>query len=329
MGITAFQGPNIVFGVTGTSTNGSNVNVADYNDQRAPSLFDLGQGLMDPRGAYNYDPGSAVTAQTMGLYGGRGFVDYVPTTLSASAFVSASVVSSGVTTFTLNAASSALGTYATTIIAPENGTTTGTLLAIDSTAAVLAFAQSGTVAIWNPGAGTGRCISITTSSSGDAGTFSIAGRDMYGFKMTETIAITEGTTNSSGYSLTSKKAFKYISSITNASTPTSTSVSIGIADKYGYPLKVPYFGHDTVTRILAGPYSSAATVAISSANALIASSVTATSTTADVRGTYTSTTASNGTVRLQLSVTPSASAVFAVSASDVSPLFGALQYSSI
>ena len=48
-----------------------------------------------------------------------------------------------------------------------------------------------------------------------------------------------------------KKAFKYISSITNASTPTSTSVAIGFSDRFGYPLAVPYVGANVVTNLIA------------------------------------------------------------------------------
>jgi hypothetical protein len=330
MGITAFQGPNITYGVTGGSTNGLTLNpVSDYNDQRAPDVSDLGYAMMDPRAAYQYQVADLVTNQTYGLMHSRGFVDYVPITTTTSALVANSVVSTGVTTFTITASSS-LGTYSTTIVAPESGLTTGTLLAIDSTAAYVSFGQSGSVVMWNPAAGTGRAISITTSSSGDAGTYSIAGRDMYGYKMTETLAITEGTSNSSGYSLTSKKAFKYISSITNTTTPTSTGVSIGITDKYGLPLKTTYFGHDTTVRILASAYSSAVAVAISSANAVPASTVaTQTSTTPDVRGTYTSTTASNGTLRMQIACVPTVAAISSISPSDMSSLFGGTQFSSV
>jgi hypothetical protein len=330
MGITAFQGPNITFGVTGGSTNGLTLStVSDYNDQRSPDVSDLGYAMMDPRAAYQYQVADSVTNQTYGLMHSRGFVDYVPITTTTSALVANSVVSTGVTTFTITASSS-LGTYSTTIVAPESGLTTGTLLAIDSTAAYVSFGQSGSVVMWNPAAGTGRAISITTSSSGDAGTYSIAGRDMYGYKMTETLAVSEGSSNSSGYTITGKKAFKYISAIANTTTPTSTGVSIGITDKYGLPLKTTYFGHDTTVRILASAYSSAVAVAISSANAVPASTVaTQTSTTPDVRGTYTSTTASNGTLRLQMACVPTVAAISSISPSDMSSLFGGTQFSSV
>ena len=327
MTITALSGPIISFGQTPTSSAATGLLGGDleHNGQRAPSVFDLGQMLMDPRVAYTYQPGSGVSTKTFGFYDSVGNVDYVPTAItnSASAFVVLTVVSTGVSTYALAAASSANGTYSTTIIAPETGQVTGTLLAIDSTASYVTFAQDGTIAAWNPGAGTGRNITINKSSNLDAGTFTVAGRDMYGYKITEQI------TASTSKNVAGVKAFKYISSITNCTTPTSTSVSIGFGDVYGLPLYVPYCGSNTDIRLLASGYSSAVAVALSSANTALGSTATQTATTADVRGTYASSTASNGTLRLQMTVTPSASGIAAITSTNVAPLFGQAQYSSI
>lgn len=337
MGITALSGPQLSYGTVLTSTAGTGLLGQDleHNSQRAPNFSDLGYAMMDPRQAYAYNPGSGVTDQVLGFLGSQGYVDYVPTTRAdtsaAAALVNSSVanVAAGAT-YTLAAASSALGTYTTTIIAPETGKVSGTLLAIDSTAALLTFGADGTLAVWNPAAGTGRCISITTSSSGDAGTYSIYGRDRYGYKMTETLALSQGTTNSSGYTVKSQKAFKYISAITNSTTTTSTSVYIGISDTFGFPLLVPYTGFNAEVRLLASAYSSVVLVALSTTTTVLGSTVaTQTSTTPDVYGTYASTTASNGTLRLQMKVIPTAAALAAVTSTSVASLFGGVQYSSV
>jgi len=332
MTITALSGPIVQFGVSMTSTAGTGLfgNDLEHNEQRAPASIDLGIMLSDPRVAYAYNPGAGTTDTALGFYRGVGNVDFIPTTLSSHAFVANTTVSTGVTTFTLKTAASSNGTISTTIIAPETGKASGTLIAIDSTAAFVTYGSAGSLAAWNPGAGTGRCISITTSSSGDTGTYSIAGRDMYGYLMTETIALSQGTSNSSGYTVNSQKAFKYVSSITNASTPTSTGVSIGISDRFGMPLAVPYCGQNNDIRLLASSFSSAVAVALSSANFILASTAaTQTSTTPDVRGTYTSSTASNGTVRLQITVTPTASGVSTITSANVASLFGGTQFSSV
>jgi hypothetical protein len=334
MTITAYSGPIISFGTTPTSTAGTGLYGGDleHNGQRGPSVFDLGQSMMDPRAGYAYQPGSGTATKTFGFFNGVGNVDYVPigSSNATGAFVTSTYTSTATSgAFTLNAASSARGTYSTTIIAPETGQATGTLIAIDSTAAYVTFGSDDTVAMWNPGGGTGRCIVITTSSSGDGGTWSIAGRDMYGFKMTETIALSQGTTNSSGYTIVGQKAFKYISSITNATTPVSTNATIGLSSAFGFPLKVPYVGLNTQVSFNTSAINAALAV-FSSANIILASTVaTQTSTTPDVRGIWKSSVATNDTIRIQMVVTPSASAVAAITSTDVSPLFGGTQFSSV
>lgn len=327
MTITAYSGPVISFGATPTSTAGTGLygNDLEHNSQRSPDVSDLGHMMLDPRVAYTYQPGSGPTTKTFGFYRGVGNVDYVPTAIanSASAFVVLATVSTGVSgAFTLATASSANGTYATTIIAPETGKVSEALIAIDSTAAYVTFGSDGTIAAWNPGAGTGRNITVNKSSNLDAGTYTVAGRDMYGFKMTEQI------TSSSSKNVAGVKAFKYISSITNTTTPTSTSVSIGFGDVYGFPLYTPYAGANAVVYLTAGASQTAAP-AVGAITVALASTATATATTAEVRGTYASSTASNGTIRLQMVVTPAASAVASVTSTNFAPLFGATQFSSV
>jgi len=324
MTITAFSGPIVQFGTTPTSSAGTGLlgNDMEHNSQRGPMLIDLGDAMLDPRVAYCYDPGGGVTSQSVGFYNNTGTVDFVPITLNASAFQATATGSSGVSTFTLAAASSAGGTFSTTIIAPETGLATGTLIAIDSTAAVLTFGSDKSIAVWNPAAGTGRNITIRPSSNLDAGTFSVAGRDMYGFKMTETI--TGGSTVLAG-----KKAFKYISSITNTTTPTSTGVSIGFGDIYGFPLAVPYVGLNSQVTFNTSANNTTVS-ALSTTNVVLASTVaTQTSTTPDVRGTWASSAASNGVIRMQLLVTPTAANIASITSTNVAPLFGATQFSSI
>lgn len=325
--INASAGPVVQYGVTLSSTSGDGIFGQDYehNSQRAPQFTDLGDAMLDPRQFYSYMPGAAVTVQSAGFFNNQGVVDFVPITLNASAFVSATTVTTGVIgAFTLNAGSSSGGTFSTTIIAPETGKATGTLLAIDSTAALLAFGQDKTMAVWNPNAGTGRTISITKSSNLDQGVYIVIGRDMYGYKVTEQI------TSSSSTNLVGRKAFKYISSIINTTTPTSTGISIGFNDTYGFPMAVAYTGFNASVQILATNFSSAAIVALSSATTTLASTAaTQTSTTPDVRGTYASTTASNGTVRLQIVVNPTALGMASVTSTNVSPLFGGTQFSSV
>lgn len=320
MVISANSGPLLQFGITTTSTG----QVMQYNEERGPSTFDLGNSFADPRPAYNYKPGNAVGSKVLGLYDSVGFVDFIPGAISSNGLVSNGSSGLGGTTLTLT--STGAGVASTTIVAPESGLAV-TVINIGSTVsgssqASLAYGQSGTMACWNPQAGTGRNITIAMSSNLDGGSFTVLGRDMYGFKMSETLAA--GSTT-----ITGKKAFKYITSIQASTTLTSTGFLIGYGDIYGFPLKFTYATGNSAVYFSSNS-STLTAGAISSATLVLASTVaTQTSTTPDVRGTYASTIASNGTVRLQIFQGIDAFLVSQITASDQSALFGATQFSSV
>lgn len=318
MGITAISGPHVSFGIT----QGSTGQVQEYNEERGPDVSDLGNAAQDPRYYFNYKPGSPVGTKVYGFYETNAVVDFVPTTLQTSAIlISSNAAITAGTALTLAAGSSALGTYTTTIIAPETGVVTGNLIAIDSTAQYLTFGSGGTIALWNPAAGTGRQITLTPAgnSSNDGGSWAIAGRDMYGIKMTETISF-------SSQVMTSKKAFKYISSIVAATTIGSTGVGIGFNDTFGLPLLAKNTGYNLQIRL-----TPTASLQYSNSSGAITtgSTATQTATSSDPRGTYASTTASNGTLRLQIVMPFTPAQVNAVSATDTALLFGATHFSSV
>lgn len=313
MGVTAYTGPLVVFGLTRTSTG----QVQEYNEERGPSVIDLGIALADPRYEFGYMPGSPPGTQIKAFGRGEARVDYVYAAASTNAIATSQQAVSG-TALTLTAGS---GVTSTTIIAPESGTETGTLLCIGSTASVLAFGDEGTVALWNPAAGTGRCISITTSSSGDGGNWVVAGRDMYGVKITEQVL-----TTGASATVATRKAFKYVSAVYACTTVASTGVIVGFNETFGLPIKATYSGIDTQIRLIA---TSSLVGQNSSGPITVADTATATSSTGDVRGTYASTLTSTGNIRLQIvqNITPNMLA--SVTASDVSAIFGVTQYSSI
>lgn len=329
MGITANSGPLLQYGVTTTgSTDGLTGRDTEYNDQRAPMVADLGNAMMDPRAFYAYEPGGAVTNRTFAFYQGVGYVDYVPVAASSIAIVN-DTGSSGDTEFTLVTASSALGTYSVDIIAPESGATLTSVLTFDSSDAtkmVNAFGQTATINTWAPGWGAGRCIAVYTSSYSDT-PITVEGRDVYGYKISEKIDISSAASVTSSYGGIGQKAFKYITGVYNSSVPTSTGIKVGTTERFGFPMYVPYYGMNVSVQVSSVATISNALVPLTSANAILAlaSTATANSTNADVRGIYIS---SVSAYRLQMMVTPAASAVVAVSATDVSPIFGATQYSS-
>ena len=331
MGITALIGPNLTFGVTvKNSTDGITGVSADYNNQRSPNVADLGNSMMDPRAAFQYQPGDSVSSPLYAFYNNVGYVDYAPTTASTIAIV-ANTASSGTSALTLQAASSARGTYSTNTIAPESGATLTSILTLDSSADSLrynSFGSDGTIRTWAPGWGTGRCIAVATSSYTDT-PITVSGRDAYGFKLTETIAISSNGSLTSSYGGIGQKAFKYVTAVTNSSVASSTGIAVGTTDRFGAPMKVPYLGGGITVRVSSVATIQNAAVALSSATFTLASTAaTQTSTTPDVRGVYISSLAADGTVRLQITVTPAASAAAAMTVSDLSPFFGATQYSA-
>jgi hypothetical protein len=346
MSLTANSGPFLSYGAV-TQANGT---VTEYNDERGPSIFDLGTLFADPRGAFSYKPGSRQGTDIFGFFNNRYTVDYIPSAISSNLLMTSTFSSTNSFAFTtanpvtapaliwptcaiaVNLFSSKTGITPTTIVAPETGRATGTLLCIDSTAVMLGFGPSNTVNAWNPAGGAGRCLAITTSSSGD-GPITISGRDFYGFKITETLALTDTTrasTNAAGITVKTLKAYKYIASVVMSTTTTSTGVGIGTNDTYGFPLFVNYLSPDTSVFISTTAYNSSGTVVLTSATITLGATATATSTTGDVRGTYASTTASDGSsVRFVINRTITPAMAFGVSNSDYSSVFGVTQYSSV
>jgi len=215
-------------------------------------------------------------------------------------------------------------------VAPETGKVVGgNLYCIDapcggSTNATVSFGQSGSIGIWNPASVAGRGISINLSSNLDAGTWSIAGRDVYGFKVTETITAAS--------TMKSTKTYKYITAIMPSTTVTSTGVIVGITDTYGFPLAVYNAPYSTIWVGQSSNQTNITAVAGNHTFAL-ASSATATSTNGDVRGTYASTIASNSTgaapVRVTIFVSPTVANLGAVTATSYTGLFGPTQFSSV
>lgn len=335
MGITARSGPNLSYGVaTGGSTDGISGQAADYNDQRGPDVSDLGYAMLDPRAAYNYDVAADVLTKTYAFYGSRGYVDYTPTAASTISVASVTASSSlASASLTLQAASSARGTYSLNIIAPETGLTVSSVLTFDSSAYTLqtnAFGTSGSINTWAPGWGAGRCISVQTASYSDS-PVTVVGRDIYGYKLTESILISSNGSLTSSFGGVGGKAFKFVTAVFNSSAPTSTGIAVGMSDRYGFPFYTPYYGHDITVRVssIGAIQNGAATLSTANAVIALASTATATSTTADVRGIYISSVAVGGTYRLQMAITPAASAVVTVGTTNVAPLFGTVQNSSL
>lgn len=211
----------------------------------------------------------------------------------------------------------------TTVIATSTQTAaTQTITVADTPLATNATAPIGTGNIWGPnptssqtafskpiaalpffGGGVGlfldsrqsiaRGVQIVGLSGGTGGNFTVRGWDVYGAPMSETITLAAGANTVYGL-----KAFKYIASVTPSATDTVT-YSVGTTNIFGLPLRSDNFGDVKIN------YAASLNPALVTANTGYVAAITtpSTTTTGDVRGTYTAT-PSIGANRFVIAQTP-------------------------
>jgi hypothetical protein len=247
------------------------------------------------------------------------------TASSASSTISGNVFTTGgsVTgTFTTGSVLTGTGVVAgTTIIQPITGLGGAGAYLVDTPQTVssttiagttgtygiprVTFGQAGTIQLYNPLCMLGRNFRITTAA-GDTAVYTAVGCDTYGYPLTESVTANGATT------VSGKKAFKYFSSITPVGTVGAT-VTVGTGDVYGFPLLSGSFSDVSI---------SWAGAAITSATGYTAAVTTspATSATGDVRGTYATQSASNGSNQLIVVQSPSV-----VNVGSLTGLFGVTQ----
>lgn len=321
MTISAESGPKVTFGTVLTSSGAD----LEHNPDRGPSALDLGEMILDPRPPFMYQPGQASSRPFYGWAGAFGgpVVDQAPSGKSTNV-IAASQVPVGGTPLTFNAVSSNGFGPATTINAYEGGTVS--VRPIDSAFGGLAFGVSGGLNIWDPTRAVARTLQITGSSNGSATeAWSIAGRDLYGQKVTELVIGASITVNTN-------KAYKYVASIVPSTVNGaigSTLVVVGTNDVWGFPLRVD---HPAYVSAWQGPSSAAFLITGSSGFHTFAATATPTSTTGDVRGTISSTISSTAAnFKIVMFISPSAQNLQGVSLGSSYPagLIGQQQFSSV
>lgn len=321
MGVTAYTGPVISFGQAAVqSTNSPAPYPAEYNSQAGPSLFYQGEGFIDPRTYYTYQPGQASSEPIYGF--GSGSLMAVLQTPSTATENSIALTQSATTTtsrtLTLTTSNTANVTVGVSLVAPESGQTVTGLLAIDGAASTVTFGSDAAINLWNPATMISRCVRIEGSSDDSGGVFTVSGRDVYGYLMNEVVTGSISTTAGSTFVVT-RKAFKYISTITCSGTINSTGVTIGVADVYGFPFAVSDPGQVTIS-ISSG--TSFGIVTASTGITYASTVATQTSTTPDVRGTWSSTTGATGDRVYCIRYFPNPAALASTG------LLGAAQYST-
>ncbi len=279
MAISAFAGPLLTFGADP---------FGDSNGDQAPSVFQGGVAIADLRTPFRYRPGQSIVGPVAGWAGGSyTVIDQVPSAIAANNIAASQTPVAG-TPLTLVAATGAGISVGASVVNAATGATVTGLRAIDTAMGRVSFGDSGTVQLWDPTKAVARNVRITSVGDDSGATFAVAGYDIYGYALTETITGANATVASG------KKAFKYIASITPAGTLSGSAVTVGTGDVIGFPIQV-----------LRKPY-----VEIWWDNSLVtdatwfvaADTNTATATTGDVRGTIDPASATDGTRRLVVSV---------------------------
>lgn len=275
----------------------SNSGNAGFPLNAAPSLDFLGNGVQDHRMAYNSRGSSSVQPGIVGWYGSCPSVvaDYVPSAIATANIAALAHVVSGTAMTLVSSTGSGITVLSTS--APAFFMPTGLSLSagvvIDGLPSLHVFGANGNfqTGCYNRGTYVGRGVSISGVSGGAGGTFTVSGYDVYGYPMTQLVTVAAGANT-----VNTLKTFKAIASVT-PNFSDAHNYSVGTADIYGFGILATYFADVTVN------WNSAL---ITASNGFVTADTTspATNATGDVRGTYATQSASDGTKRLFLSVTP-------------------------
>ena len=264
----------------------------------APSMIYLGTGLQDNRLIFN----QANSATGAGIIGWQGMglfkvVSGVPSALSATKIAALQTVATGVPMTLVSTTANGITVIPTggQLSFPFLNTIPAGACAIDGPQSITRFGQTGAffTAFYNPTSAICRVIGIAAAASATGGAFLIKGADFYGQAMSQTVT---AVANSTVYSL---KAFKYVYSVTPQFTDATYQYSVGVGDVYGLPLAADYYADTDFYWNNVIPAASYFTPAVTTSPATAA--------TGDTRGTFSTPSASNGTIRMDVYVEPTLS----------------------
>ncbi len=305
MAISAFKGPVVSFGAEPQN---------DSNEFEGPDVNNVGSVLQDPRAYTTYAGGNWVAGW---FQSGRGFVtmDAIPAALDATCIAATQSSATAIVLASANNSSSQVVVNANGINV-NTGAVFSAAVAIacpDATATnqFVAYGSGGSrglagVNVWDPARTAARTVTVTAAGTDSGRTVTIAGNDIYGVPITQTINVL----NTSAVATT--KAFKYVRTATLDALPTG-GVSIGIGTVFGLPLRA-----NTLSFVQAFHLTSSA-VAIT-----VPSTTSATAVTGDVRGTFIC--AVSGTSRVTVFQAVEASTMVALSTGTSANLLGVDQF---
>lgn len=291
MAITRWTGPLHASG----SNAGPGFSNGEGSSTPGPSAFAHGVALFDNR--FGTFAGTDESTNIPAWYG-AGFInvlDQAPSALSATNLAAAQVPVAG-TAMTLAGASTGITVLAAPYaIISTQVFPTGALI-IDNTPIFVTVqsinngvAPAGGIACYDARRQISRAVQFTSVGDDHLGTVAIVGVDSYGFTIHETVTLSNATVANS------KKCYKGIISFTPGGTLSGSNLSVGTADIFEFPLAVQRFPFTQI-------YWNSAL--ISSSTGFTTADITspATATTGDVRGTYATQSASDGTKLLQVFV---------------------------
>jgi len=286
---TAFSGPLVVYGSRNPpSYGGSN------NPQQGPGAVYGGNGLLDSRVGYNVSRKGWI---------GMGVADYrvldaVPATLGLGTVAAAAHVVSG-TAMALASASTGITVVPTGGVVPlgNPGVTipAGSLI-LDGAPALINYGLAGPDGLYannsyDMSTMLSRCISITGVSAGAGGNFLVTCADAYGYQWTQLVTVAAGVNT-----VATLKAAKYVISIVPQFT-NAQNYSVNTTDTFGLPIRAARFSETLIywadALITANTGFTGAVTTSPSTNLL-----------GDVRGTYAVQSASDGSKRLTIRVSP-------------------------
>jgi hypothetical protein len=305
--LTGQSGPLVIYG--GRSSNVS-AQPGKSNPDLAPSGVAGGHALVDVRVGYDV---TRTGWLGLGSAGYRRVLSAVPAAKAAANIAALANVVNG-TAMTLVSSTGAGVTVvatATQVWASGNTVAVGSL-ALDGLPGLVSFGlanPSGNykTSLYDNTKALSRAVSITGVSGGAGGAFLVAGADLYGYPQTETITAGAGVSTTNG-----KKAFKFIYSVTPKFTD-AHNYSVGTADIFGLPLLANLFDQVQV-------WWNSAVITANTGFVVADATSPATATTGDVRGTYATQDAADGTKRLTFAIgIPESTCVTAAGMFGVTP----------
>jgi hypothetical protein len=290
----------------------SNTGNTGFPLNAAPSMDFLAHGMQDHRMAYNSRGSSVAQPGILGWFGGADPIvaNIVPSAIATANIAALAHVGSG-TAMTLVSSTGAGITVLTTAapaVFPLVGLSQASGVVIDGLPTLQTFGQNGNfqTGFYDRSTCVGRCVSISGVSGGAGGTFTVAGLDIYGYPLTQLVTVAAGANT-----VNTLKAMKAVLSVTPNFTD-AHNYSVGTADIFGFGILASYFGDVTV-------YWNNALITANTGFVAADTTSPATTATGDVRGTYAVQSASDGTKRLNIRVTPT---LGKITANPTTGLFG-------